>query len=187
MTLGWGAIGVVYLLSALISRQAYELPYLRIDTAFGFVPEAFWLYMSFFLFIPLCWFCCTDKNSSRLKRAMIISAAIAGVVFMAFPTTMAYPEVDIYSAHGKLIGILRWVDTSGNCLPSLHAALTFVSAAAIFDRAKVMRTAFFSVWGVGILLSILFLKRHLFIDLATGLVLGIVCWYTAVKTVKSHY
>ncbi|MGU3576682.1 phosphatase PAP2 family protein [Brucellaceae bacterium C25G] len=174
MVIGWGAIGFVYTLSGLrTADNAYFLTPSAIDRWFVFSPDAIWLYMSFFIFVPLGYLCAHPDKVRQLSFAMVISAIGAGIVFALFPTTMAFPPVTQSGFSAEALKILMQYDTTVNCLPSLHVTLTLLVIIAMWKRGAWLRNMFFAVWGSAIIISILQLYRHQFVDLVTGLMLGI--------------
>ncbi|WP_409159722.1 phosphatase PAP2 family protein [Pectobacterium sp. B2J-2] len=174
---GWGTVGVVYQLSAQFQRPGTVLPTSFVDEWVLFSASAIWLYLSFFIIIPLSYLSCPIARLAGLRRATQLTALIAGAVYLIFPTTMVYPQVisDDLSAH--LLQLLQRIDSPQNCLPSLHIALTVLAVWAMSDRQHKVKTGFYLLWGGAIAFSILQLRRHLFIDLVTGAMLaGMTGW-----------
>ena len=109
-----------------------------------------------------------------LARAMMICALICGVVFLLYPTTLTYPPVG--NGSGWSTQALRWLqamDSTQNCLPSLHGALTLLCVWALYDRLRLLRSTLAALLGVAICYAIIALRRHLGIDLAAGLAVGL--------------
>lgn len=61
--LGWGTVGIVYQYTGQVTGQAHVLSPSELDNAVPFSPDAIWLYLSFFLFIPLGYFLSPLKKS----------------------------------------------------------------------------------------------------------------------------
>ncbi len=174
---GWGSVGVVYQLSAQFQGQGTVLPPSMVDESVPFSASAIWLYLSFFIIIPLSYLSCPITRLAGLRRATQLTALIAGAVYLTFPTTMVYPQVvgDDFSV--RLLQLLQRIDSPQNCLPSLHIALTVLAVWAMSDSQQKVKTGLYLLWGAAIAFSILQLRRHLFIDLVTGAMLaGIVGW-----------
>src|SRR5450830_1205902 len=121
MAFGWGSVGVVYTLSGWLQGPGTVLPETALDRLISFNPDGIWLYLSFFVIIPVAYFT-TDVHRMRwLMRSMQVCAVLCGLVFMLWPTTLVYPEV---SGDGVSVWVFRLLlagDSSQNCLPSLHA------------------------------------------------------------------
>ncbi|MGI8466476.1 phosphatase PAP2 family protein [Pectobacterium punjabense] len=174
---GWGSVGVVYQLSAQFQGQGTVLPPSMVDEWIPFSPSAIWLYLSFFIIIPLSYLSCPITRLAGLRRATQLTALVAGAVYLIFPTTMVYPQVVGDDLSARLLQLLQRIDSPQNCLPSLHMALTVLAVWAMSDSQQKVKTGLYLLWGAAIAFSILHLRRHLFIDLVTGAMLaGITGW-----------
>lgn len=179
MLFGWGSVGIVYTICDRLQGEGYRLTPLSIDTLIPFSPSAVWLYLSFFLIVPLGYLLTPRSHLPWLTRAMQLSALGAGMVYLLWPTTMAYPPLVGNGVSSWLLGWLVYVDSSQNCFPSLHAALTILAVWAISARRRRWITAASVVWALAIAFSILQLRRHLFIDLVGGTLLAWGCGWLA--------
>lgn len=174
MAVGWGSIGTVYTLSGLRDvSQAHVLDPSPVDLWFTFNPGAIWVYMSFFAFVPLGYFCTPPQQVKWLCAAMMISAGCAAVVFNLFPTTMTFPPVTQDGISAEALKLLMRYDALVNCLPSLHVTLTTLALFALWDNARMGRNLLLTTWAVAISVSILPLYRHQFVDLLAGLALAV--------------
>ena len=172
MASGWGSVGVVYTLSGWLQGPGTVLPETALDRLISFNPDGIWLYLSFFVIIPVAYFTTDVPRMRWLMRSMQVCAVLCGLVFMLWPTTLVYPEV---SGDGISVWVFRLLlagDSSQNCLPSLHAALTLLSVWALLDRRHPWRSLLAVVCGICICFSIIQLRRHVSIDLAAGLLVG---------------
>ncbi|MCY9849760.1 phosphatase PAP2 family protein [Pectobacterium jejuense] len=174
---GWGTVGLVYQLSAQFQGQGTVLPTSFVDELIPFSASAIWLYLSFFIIVPLSYLSCPITRLAGLRRATQLTALIAGAVYLIFPTTMVYPQVVGDDLSTRVLQLLLRIDSPQNCLPSLHIALTVLAVWAMSDSRQKVKTGLYLLWGAAIALSILQLRRHLFIDLVTGAMLaGITGW-----------
>lgn len=174
---GWGTVGLVYQLSAQFQGQGTVLSPSMVDEWVLFSASAIWLYLSFFIIIPLSYLSCPITRLTGLRRATQFTALIAGAVYLIFPTTMVYPQVIGDDLSARLLQLLQRIDSLQNCLPSLHMALTVLAIWAMSDSQQKVKTGLCLLWGGAIAFSILQLRRHLLIDLVTGAMLaGIVGW-----------
>ena len=171
---GWGSVGLVYFSSDLLQGQGVLLPETALDRAIPYTDAAIWLYLSFFLLIPYAYLAADAPRVRWLARAMALSALACGVVFLLYPTTLAYPPVGGGSAWStQALRLLQAADSAQNCLPSLHGALTLLCVWALCDKRHLLRSALALVLGVAICYAIIALRRHVSIDLAAGLAVGI--------------
>lgn len=173
MLFGWGTVGVIYTLCDRLQGEGYQLTPLPVDSLIPFSSEAIWLYLSFFIIVPLGYLLTPFERLRWLTRAMQLSAVGAGAIYLLWPTTMAYPLMVEEGVSSTLSGWLISVDSSQNCFPSLHAALTILAVWAIAARRSRWISIAMVIWACAIAFSILQLKRHLFIDLIGG---GLLAW-----------
>lgn len=171
---GWGSVGLVYFSSDLLQGQGVLLPETALDRAIAYSDSAIWLYLSFFILIPYAYMVAEPARVRWLARAMAIAAVICGVVFLLYPTTLAYPPVgDGPGWSTQLLRLLQAADSTQNCLPSLHGALTLLCVWALLDRERPLRSVLALVLGLAICHAIIALRRHVSIDLAAGLLVGL--------------
>ncbi|MCX7291971.1 phosphatase PAP2 family protein [Janthinobacterium sp.] len=171
---GWGSVGLVYFSSDLLQGQGALLPETAIDRAIAYNDGAIWLYLSFFILIPYAYLVADAARVRWLARAMALSALACGVVFLLYPTTLAYPPVGEGSAWStQALRMLQAADSTQNCLPSLHGALTLLCVWALCDRRHLLRSALAALLGISICYAIIALRRHVSIDLAAGLAVGV--------------
>lgn len=183
---GWGSVGLVYFSSDLLQGQGVLLPETLIDRAIAYSDAAIWLYLSFFILIPYTYLVATPQRVRWLAHAMAISALICGFVFLLYPTTLAYPPVgDGMGWSTQLLRMLQAADSTQNCLPSLHGALTLLCAWALFERERPMRSVLAVLLTLGICYAIIALRRHVSIDLGAGLLVGLASGALAKMRVSS--
>ncbi|ALB63053.1 Ser/Thr and Tyr protein phosphatase (dual specificity) [Cronobacter condimenti 1330] len=185
LLLGWGSVGVVYSATDLLQRAGHKLPPLWIDRLIDFSPSAVWLYLSFFILIPLGYWLTPRSQVKWLMHATQLAALFAGVVYLSWPSTMDYPLVSGEGVSVDLLRTLMALDSTQNCFPSLHMALTVLMLWGICKRGQRRVTVFAVLWGAAIAVSILQLRRHLFIDLVGGAALALLAGGLAEK-ILSH-
>jgi hypothetical protein len=178
MLLGWGGVGVVYNLTDRFQGAGTVIPPSLIDRLIPFSPQAIWLYLSFFIMIPLVYLLAPIERVKGLALAMQLTAMGAGAVYVLWPTTMLYPLDHGTTLSSDVLSALTQLDSKQNCLPSLHMALTVLAVWAVRDARHKVRTMLFILWAAAIAFSILQLRRHLSIDLVSGALLALVVgWY----------
>jgi len=173
MLLGWGCVGLIYNSTDRWQAPGTVLQPGAIDRLIPFDPAGVWLYLSFFLLIPLAYLAGPTERLRWLRTAFQLSALAAGAVFMAWPTTLSYPPNDGNSLSSSLLAALTSIDSAQNCFPSLHMALTVLAIWALHDARQPAKNVLFWLWGLAIAFSIIQLRRHLFIDLVSGTGLGL--------------
>lgn len=175
MAAGWGTVGLGYSIGRIAPGAAHVLRESALDRLVPFDASAIWLYLSFFLFVPVAYLCAPPERVGPLARAMQCSAVLAGIVFVAWPTTLVYPLVPHGATGASALRALSDFDSSRNCMPSLHGALTLLCMVAIGQRERPWRTAFMFAWGLAVMWSVVAARRHLAADLGAGLLLGALC------------
>lgn len=175
MLLGWGSVGVVYTLSDRWQGAGRVMQPGAIDRMIPFSADAIWLYLSFFLLIPCAYLFCRPEKLNWLTRAMILTALVCGLVYLLWPTTMAYPVDGGSGISSRLLAALAAADSPQNCLPSLHMALSLLAVLALYQPEQRWRSGLLILWAALIALSILQLRRHLFIDLVSGAAVALAC------------
>ncbi|WP_059412911.1 phosphatase PAP2 family protein [Cupriavidus basilensis] len=175
MALGWGTVGIVYTTAALAQGSGTAIPETALDRLIPFDPRGIWLYLSFFALIPFAYLRAEALRLPWLARSMQLSAIVSGVVFVLYPTTLSYPLFDDASIPTRLLRLLIAGDSSQNCLPSLHAALTYLSVWALADARRPWQSALAALWGLAIACAMVQTRRHLALDTSAGLLVALVC------------
>lgn len=170
---GWLFIGIVYSGSVYFQYNPTLLTYSFIDLAIPFSEHAVWTYLSFFLIIPFCFFCAPYANVRWMSLSFIGCGLIAGICFIAFPTMLDYNAITTPSVSTILYNQVVATDVELNCFPSLHVALTVLVVWGTLSCHYPKRSILLILWGIAICLSIIQLRRHVFIDLVAGLLLAI--------------
>ncbi|OBU12938.1 acid phosphatase [Morganella psychrotolerans] len=161
---GWGTVGVIYSLTGDIHATAHMITPGIIDKAIMYNPNAVWVYLSFFLFIPCGYLLSLPVKANPLMWQMIVCAVLSGTVYLLYPTTADFPADTGSGLTQYLLMALLVADTPQNMLPSLHVSLTLITLAALWQKGAHYGNTLWLVWALVIILSVLYLKRHLFVD-----------------------
>ncbi len=161
------------------------------DLAIPFVPQMAVFYV--FLFYPLSlltmvYFAFVEyKKGYALGLALVAINAIAIAIYIVFPVStywyrqdlLAHPIVGSFWAD-QVYSVFQG-DTSFNCFPSLHAAVSTINAYAWFRYAqlkpgKATKTIAIvvAIIAAGVVLSTLFVKQHYIADEIAGVALALV-------------
>lgn len=107
----------------------------------------------------------------------IIDIVISVIIYLACPTTCTRPKDLENIKGGWMLKILYKFSYKGlNCSPSMHCSistLVFIFALAASTMPVNLRIIY-STTALGIILSTLFTKQHVLIDLVTGVLLALV-------------
>lgn len=160
-----------------------------LDTAIPFVPQMviFYLYVFYpFVILTMLYFALVDyRKGYALGWSLVAINGIAVLIYIVFPVStfwyrqelLAHPIVGNFWA-SQVYHIFA-TDTSFNCFPSLHAAVSTICFYTWFQYARVKpsRTtktvaAVALVVAVGVILSTLFIKQHYVADEVAGIALA---------------
>jgi hypothetical protein len=119
-----------------------------------------------------------DATFDRLVKGFSIIMGIAFVCFIAIPLSVPknlYYGDDVFS---KLTHLWHVIDTDYNTFPSLHVAFTVFTWLVLLGNKRII-AYWTSPVMVGIILSVLFIKSHVFVDMIGGIFLavGVYLWY----------
>ena len=165
-----------------------------LDNKIPFVPQMVVVYLYIYypwIFISMLFFTFFGyEHGLKLGIALFIVGALSIVVYIAFPVSTHWWRQDLLA--NRLTdnfwaeSMYRYYerDTSFNCFPSLHAAISTVVACSWFEFWKTRKTPlrlsavlasiFFTA---GTVVSTLFVKQHYIADEIVGIALGfVVVW-----------
>jgi membrane-associated phospholipid phosphatase len=112
-----------------------------------------------------------DSHARRLLTAQVIAVAC----FIAYPLRISFPRPHIESAVGFLFEPLSLLDQPFNQAPSLHVAtmtILYDLYARVLPRWALLP---FALWTLIVVASVMTTYQHHFIDVPTGLLLGLLC------------
>lgn len=168
--------GYLYINSKVDTAKVYDVS-LPIDRVIPLIPEWSWIYELLFIFpIFLILVLDTIDEVKRVGFSIIMCDLVAYPIFLMFPVMSVRQEVPMNTASEILLNFIYYVDLPTNCFPSLHVAVSMVSAFAIYHKMK-FRGIWAIVLGILISLSTLFTKQHYFLDVVSGLLLATFCYY----------
>lgn len=173
LMVGWLFVGANYSLAPYFQTDPVKLTPSFIDYAIPFSEHAAWAYLSFFIIIPICFLCASYKNVRWMSFSFMGSGLLAGICFVVFPTMIEYVAVTTPSISTDLYNKIVATDVELNCFPSLHVALTVIVVWGAINKQHWLRTILLMIWGVVICISIIQLRRHLFLDLMGGFLLAV--------------
>jgi membrane-associated phospholipid phosphatase len=151
---------------------------LWLDRMIPFVPGIVYLYESIWLLTPIApWLMTTKAELNGYTQGLVAVSLMGFVVFFFHPTFCPRPN-DVRDVN-FLYGALIQVDWESNAFPSLHSALAVFHGAccqAVFSAGPRDRRIrwFVWVWVLGIVVSTLLTKQHMFVDAVAGAVVGFV-------------
>jgi len=182
---GWGSGGGGYTFSDRWQGPGTVMQPGIVDRMIPFSADGIWLYLSFFLLIPAGYLFCRPEKLRWLTGSMILTALVCGAVYLLWPTTLVYPVDSGQGLSSHLLAQLVAADSAQNCLPSLHMALSLLAVWALYQREQRWRSGLLLLWGALIAVSILQLRRHLFIDVGSGALVALVCGWICLRAAQT--
>ncbi len=152
------------------------------------IPYAFWFIWIPFVVVYLLWK--DQKQFNRFYWGIVLGSVFALTIYAVLPNGLQLRRV-IYDRDlmGRLVLLLRRIDTSTNVCPSLHVYQSVCACIAIFRSKAMQRWRMFAVIAtVAISCSTVLLDQHSVIDVLCGIVLCLLvdCVLTMVYRRKAH-
>ncbi|MGG4775517.1 inositol phosphorylceramide synthase [Paenalcaligenes sp. Me52] len=174
MAWGWGTVGVVYSLTDYWQGAGHVVPETWLDQVISYDQSAIVGYLSFFVLIPAAYLFAELSRVRMLARQMQWGALFCGAIYLLYPTTIVYPPIELGTWTGPWVTWLLHIDSSQNCVPSLHILLSLLAVHAVWHRKSWWVKSGYAGWLVWITYTVLQLKRHLLIDVMAAVVVAIV-------------
>ena len=187
MLWSWATVGLIYGTTRFMPGERWLIPETWVEAQIPFNASGIWLYLAFFLFVPWAFLFAKKNRILTLRYSIQISALLSGIIFIVFPTSLTYPALIADGINTKALELLLAVDTAQNCLPSLHAALTLLALISLWNWQQKTQSLVYLIIALLIGFSIIQLRRHLFIDVAAGLLVGIIAQILAKIFLKASY
>ena len=162
--------------------SVYASTAVALDGRIPFFAPAIVFYMLWFPLLVFTgfWLLFTDGvNFRRFMSSLAICMTLAGVIYVLWPNGQDL-RPDLSDPHGIFEIVLAWiygVDTNTNVLPSLHVACVVGQTACIWSTRTIRRPWIrpaLTVLALLVSCSTVFVKQHAILDLAAGLLLGII-------------
>lgn len=152
--------------------------YTFVDSWFGYYPSWIWIYSGlYYPFIIFTTLTIRDmRHFSYTAFSYFILLGIQMIFFLIFPvqTPLKWRKVvsDNYISERFLRFVLKF-DKDSNCFPSMHVSVAMLTALHIANNQPLFSPWVFS-FPIIIALSSLYTKRHYFLDIIPGALLGLV-------------
>lgn len=145
------------------------------------IPVVPWMivpYMSIDLFFAGALFFCTAQEElrSHVKR-VAFAIGVSALCFLLYPMQFSFPRPKVDGFYGLLFDLLHGFDQPYNQAPSLHISLLMFLWAVYASHTKGPLNGFIHIWFALIGLSVLFTRQHHFIDIPTGMLVGVMGFY----------
>lgn len=168
-----------------LARFADGTPPIRLDIWLDhhvpFVPEAFWIYIGYYLIaISPAWLARRWSDFTPMVAAYGVATAIAWAAWIALPIRMIPPPLD---CSGLTCGVLlRFIDADGgvNVFPSMHVAHSML--AALFHLRHRSAARWLVVAGaLGVTASTVLIRQHYVVDIPAGVATAAIGWMAGLR------
>lgn len=168
---------LVYSLAGLMKSPTWIIPETRIDQLIPFNPHGIWLYLFFYVYISFTFLTVKAFQIKRTSFVFLFTAISSGILFICFPTRVIFPDFEVNGTSAALLNFISENDTERNCFPSMHASLITICTLANWDKTHQRRSFVFLLLTLLMYYSIIAVRRHVFIDLAAGILIALVVWH----------
>jgi Dual specificity phosphatase, catalytic domain len=148
-------------------------------------------YWSINAFYGLSFFVCKSKAELDTHGLRLLTAQLIAVTcFILFPLRFTFAQPETTGFPGFLFHALTSFDQPFNQAPSLHIALCVILWALYSRHVPRWGLWLLNAWFVLVAVSVLTTYQHHFIDLPTGVLLGLFCvwlWPTESASPLSHF
>ena len=168
-------LGFIYTILNENPRRASQIP-LPIDQEIPFVTAFVVPYIIWYAFILgyLVYFCFKDTDVYiKTLLTIVIGELICFVIYFFFQTTVPRPTIE---GNGFFVMLVKYIyahDQPVNCFPSIHVLTTYAIMLASFHikNKHKWNTYFIHTMGSLIILSTLFIKQHVVLDMVASMFL----------------
>jgi membrane-associated phospholipid phosphatase len=165
------------------------VPLTGLDRLISFQPTALALYVSLWLYVSLPPALLETRRELIAYGWMIGGLCLFGMAcFLFWPTAIPPRNIDLAGFPG--FSMLKGLDAAGNACPSLHVATAAFSGLWLDRQLRQLggRAAVRSIngaWCAGIVYSTLATKQHVVLDVACGLLLGLIAGMLSLRRVRT--
>lgn len=132
-------------------------------------------YFSIDLLYIISPFVCRTRQELRVHvLRFVIVTAISVMCFLLFPLRFGHSRPEVQGIPGLLFEVLGYVDRPFNQAPSLHVGLLVTLWSCYRKHCPPSWTWLLTLGGIGIACSVLTTWQHHFLDVPTGLLVGII-------------
>ena len=133
-------------------------------------------YWSIDLVYALSLFICRDRHElDRHALRLLTAQAIAIACFVAWPLTFTFARPETHGVFGWMFDVLLGFDKPFNQAPSLHIVLLVLLWLRFGAHLRGAWRWVLHTWSALIAVSVLTTYQHHFIDIPTGVLVGLVC------------
>jgi membrane-associated phospholipid phosphatase len=182
------------------SKRGSRSLILGIDSLIPFIEIFIIPYLAWyaFIFLTMAFLCFKDRKTYFITLISYGFGLIASnITFFFFQTTVPRPELIGNGLFTRMVQMVYGADQPYNCFPSIHVLTSYLMVKAIMCSSvkNKTNTSVILMSAIMIIVSTLFVKQHVVLDVAAGILYGEVLFrlsqdlsikiYKILKTVKS--
>lgn len=158
-------------LNLIHSQLDDKIPFLSIFVIFYIV----WYFM--LILVPLTIAKHDNENFNKYILCILINALLCAVIFIIYPSEIIRNEITNNTIFDKLVSLIYKFDNPTVCLPSMHAAASFIfcyfSLTKQIPKSKKITIIVLSIL---VILSTLFIKQHVLYDVLGALIVSLIAY-----------
>ena len=147
---------------------------------YAIIPYSTWFFL--LIIVPYLLYKKDKKSLSKYIVSYILMVIIADITYIIYPTTLIRPEVTGTNIIELITRLVFWVDTPIlNCFPSMHCAISMLWLLYILKskETSIYEKTIIPILCIAIMISTLFIKQHVFIDLVSGVIFSTIVFIIA--------
>lgn len=158
----------------------------QVDLAIPFLEETVWVYLSHIGMLFTGWWWMKGGHAcTRQFYAVMLCTVLATCYFLLYPTQI--DRITLAAVRADPLTTAAWAfllsaDKPTNCFPSMHVALSTLTAVGL-SRASPHWRILAPLWAAGIAITTMTTRQHVLLDVLGGLGLALFCWWVAEKFV----
>lgn len=165
----------VYCITKIFQRSPMSLNN-YFDNMIPFIPYFVIFYITWFpllFLVPLLVLKYDKKVFDRYIVTIFIFAIFEGIMFILLPTTMEREVFDVTNISTFIINFIYMMDKPVNLFPSAHCGFAILFIMSVFDvkEIKSKYKMLIIVISILIILSTLFIKQHVIVDVLGSLII----------------
>lgn len=171
----------LYLITKLFQTSPTLIGGLK-DYSIPFIPKFIYIYIFWYLLIfivPIILYIKDKFTYYKYFTTYIICIILSDLIFIIYPTTIIRPTIASTNITETIINLVYQLDTPVlNCLPSLHCLVSFlfIYCSINNNKIKIITRIIFILSSLLIILSTLFVKQHVIIDIVSAFIISLPIW-----------
>lgn len=156
----------------LVSSFDDKLPLIKWFTYFYVVWYPMWFLVPYMISFY------SKEKFLKYLTTILICIFITLIIFIVYPTIMAEPVITGTDFTSKLLIWLFDFGSPTKCIPSLHVVYAVMFVLPLIKEDKIPKHLKIIIWvlTIGIILSTVFIKKHLIYDVISAIILCLITW-----------